>query len=242
MKTLFAALAAPTLLVACASTNPQTQTPTQTSQESTAMQTTTENRATPSTLPAAAAVVTHEVADYATWRKVFDEDASARRRAGIVGTHVNRSADNENIVSVYLAANDLGALRAFLGNKDLEATMARAGVRAPPTIALVTPVEDHTVRDRPLPGAIISHRVASYETWKSAFDGDATARARAGIIGHAVNRGIDDPDLVVVYLQSTTLDEVKAFTASPDLKATMRKAGVQGAPRIAFVQGQDWGS
>jgi hypothetical protein len=145
-------------------------------------------------------------------------------------------------VSVYLAASDLGALRAFLGNDDLKATMARAGVKAPPTIALVTPVEDHTVRDRPLPGAIVSHRVASYETWKSAFDGDAVARARAGIIGHAVNRSIDDPNVVVVYLQSTTLDEVKAFTASPDLKETMMKAGVQGAPRIAFVLGQDWGS
>src|SRR5262249_45384137 len=137
---------------------------------------------------------------------------------------------------------DLGSLRAFLGNEDIKATMARSGVKAPPTIALITPVEDHTVRDRPLPGAIVAHRVASYETWKSAFDGDATARARAGIIGHAVNRGIDDPNLVIVYLQSTTLDEVKVFTASPGLKETMVKAGVQGAPHISFVQGQDWGS
>ena len=49
-------------------------------------------------------------------------------------------------------------------------------------------------------------------------------------------------NVVVVYLQSTTLDQVKAFTASPALKETMMKAGVQGPPRIAFVQGQDWSS
>jgi hypothetical protein len=236
MKILFAALAAPTLLVACASTNPQTN------PETTTMNTTTANHATPSTLPAAAAVVTHEVADYAAWRKAFDDGAAARKRAGIVGTHVNRGADDGNLVSVYLAANDLGALKTFLGSDDLKTTMANAGVKSQPTVALITPVEDMTVRDRPLPGAIISHRVASYETWKSAFDGDASARASAGIIGHAINRSIDDPNVVIVYLQSTKLDEVKAFTASPDLKATMMKAGVQGAPRIAFVQGQDWGS
>lgn len=244
MKSLFTALTAltalaPTLLVACASSTTPPQTPSTT--ENTAMQTTTETRPTASTLPAAAAVVTHEVSDYATWRKTFDEHAASRRKAGIVGTHVNRSAENGNLVSVYLAANDVGTLRAFLGNEDMKATMAKAGVMGPPTVALITPVEDHTVRDRPLPGAIVTHRVAAYETWKSAFDADATARARAGIIGHAVNRGIDDPNVVVVYLQSSTLDEVKAFTASPALKETMMKAGVQGPPRIAFVNGVDWG-
>ena len=205
------------------------------------MQTTTEKR--PSTsLPAAAAVVTHEVADYDAWKKVFDDHAGSRKRAGIVGTHINRIADNPNVVSVYLAAADLGQLRAFLGNEDLKATMMRAGVKGPPTVSLITPVEDHAVRDRPLPGAIVSHRVASYDVWKKAFDGHASARASAGIIGHAINRGIDDPNVVVVYLQSTSLDQVKAFAASPDLKETMMKAGVEGAPKIAFVQGAEWGS
>jgi hypothetical protein len=235
MKLVLATLLAPALCVACASTNPQPQT----AQEP-AMQTTTENR--PSTsLPAAAAVVTHEVADYAAWKKVFDEGAAPRKKAGIVGTHVNRSADNPNLVSVYLAAADLGQLRAFLGNDDLKATMARAGVKGSPTVALITPVEDQTVRDRPLPGAIVSHRVASYDAWKRAFDGDASARASAGIVGHAINRGIDDPNVVIVYLQSTSLDQVKAFAASPDLKETMIKAGVEGAPKIVFVQGAEWG-
>jgi hypothetical protein len=158
-----------------------------------------------------------------------------------VGTHINRSADNPNLVSVYLAAADLGQLRAFLGNEDMKATMMRAGVKGPPTVALITPVEDQTVRDRPVPGVIVSHRVASYEGWKKAFDGDASARASAGIIGHAINRSIDDPNVVIVYLQSTSLDQVKAFASSPDLKATMMKAGVEGAPQIAFVQGGDWG-
>jgi hypothetical protein len=206
-----------------------------------AMQTTTDRQANPSTLPSAAAVITHEVGDYATWRTAFDGHADARKRAGILGTHVNRSADNPNLVSVYLAAGDFGALRAFLGNEDLKATMMRSGVKGPPTVVLITPVEDMTVKDRPLPGVIVSHHVTSFDAWKKAFDADAGSRAKAGIVGHAVNRSLEDPNLVVVYLQSTTLDQVRGFVGSPDLKDAMAKAGVEGAPRIAFVQGADWG-
>lgn len=191
--------------------------------------------------PSVAAVITHEVNDYAAWKRAFDEHAGARERAGMIGSHINRSAENPNLVSVYLAANDVGSLRGFLGNADLKATMAHAGVKGPPTVVLMTPVDTKPVTDRPLAGAIVSHRVSSYETWKKAFDAHAPARAKAGIVGYAVNRDLEDPNTVIVYLQASTLDEVRSFCASPDLKDVMRNAGVEGAPRIAFVQGVEWG-
>jgi hypothetical protein len=196
----------------------------------------------PSSAPSIAAIVTHEVADYAAWKKVFDEHASARKSASIVGTHINRSAENPNLISVYLAASDATRLRAFLASEDVKTTMQRAGVKGPPSMALVTPVEDMTVKDRPLAGAIVKHRVADYDTWKKAFDGHAVARAKAGIVGHAVNRAVDDPNLVVVYIQATSVDQIRAFAGSADLKHTMEKAGIQGPPQIAFVQGVEWGS
>ena len=196
---------------------------------------------TPSSHPVVAAVVTHEVTDYATWKQAFDEHAGARQRAGIIGTHINRGADSPNLVSVYLGASDVASLRGFLNDDDLGATMARAGVKGPPTVVLMTPVEDMAVKDRALPGAIVSHHVASYETWKKVFDEDAPSRAKSGIVGYAINRGLEDPNTVIVYLQSSTLEEVRGFCASPARKETMTRAGVDGAPRIAFVQGADWG-
>ena len=206
------------------------------------MQTTANARTPSASLPAAAAVVTHEVADYDAWKRAFDDHAGARQRAGILATHVNRGADNPNLVSVYLTAGDFGALRAFMGNEDLKATMARAGIKAPPTVVLITPVEDMAAKDRPLAGAIVSHPVASYETWKKAFDADARARAQAGIVGHAVNRVLDDASQVVVYLQANSLDALRTFVASPRLKEAMTSAGVTAPPRIVFVQGAEWGS
>lgn len=239
MNTLLASLTASAALFALMSVGCGGQTPA--AQEPTT-QTTSDHRPASSTLPAAAAVITHEVGDYATWKRAFDEHAPARKRAGIVGTHINISADNPNLVSVYVAAGDVATIRAFVGNEDLKATMIRAGVKGPPTVSLITPVEDATVRDRAVPGAIVVHKVAAYDTWKKAFDADAGARAQAGIIGYAVNRGVEDPNVVIVYLQSTTLDQVRQFAASPKLKETMAKAGVEGAPKIAFVQGAEWGS
>ena len=114
--------------------------------------------------------------------------------------HINRAADNANLVSIYLAATDAAKLDAFLASADLKETMKGAGVKGVPQLAKITPVDDLTVKDRPLPAAIIRHEVSDYAAWKRGFDGHADARARAGIIGHAVNVSAENPNLVVVYL------------------------------------------
>jgi hypothetical protein len=191
-------------------------------------------------LPAAAAVVTHAVENYETWKRAFDADAGARRSAGITATHVNRHAENPNVLSVYLAGTDAAKLTAFLSSAELGVTMKDAGVKGPPQVAAVTPVEDLTVKDRPLAGAIVRHEVSDYAAWKRGFDADAEARARAGIIGHAVNRSVQKPNVVVIYLQAESLDSLRAFASSPALKQTMQAAGVIGAPDITFANGGTW--
>jgi hypothetical protein len=72
--------------------------------------------------------------------------------------------------------------------------------------------------------------------------GATPRRRQAGVIGYALNRRADQPSTVVIYLQTTTLEQIKTFCTSADLKATMQRAGVVGAPKITFVQGQDWAS
>jgi hypothetical protein len=191
-------------------------------------------------LPAAAAVVTQAVENYETWKRAFDAHADARRSAGITTTHVNRHAENPNLLSVYLAGTDATKLTAFLSSSDLAATMLNAGVKGPPHIAAITPVEDLTVKVRPLAGAIVRHEVRDYAAWKRGFDAHADARARAGIIGHAVNRSVQNPNIVVVYLQAESLDPLRAFASSPEVKQVMQAAGVIGAPDITFTNGGTW--
>jgi quinol monooxygenase YgiN len=191
-------------------------------------------------LPSAAVVISHDVEDYTSWKRAFDQHAGARRNAGIVAAHVNQDAESPNRLSVYLAGVDRAKLAAFVGDIALMATMREAGVTGPPHIIDMTPAEDLTCKDRPLGGLIIRHEVRDYAAWKAAFDGHGDARRQAGVIGHAVSRSVRNPNVVVIYLQSESLEALRAFAASPDLKAVMAAAGVVGAPDLSFVQGGEW--
>jgi hypothetical protein len=186
-----------------------------------------------------AVVVTHRVADYIKWRPAFDEGEAARRAAGLTGHHVNQSADDANLVAIYLTAPSQDVLRRFAAAPSLAEGMARAGVVGAPEILPLEPIEDRILK-RDLPACLLIHEVADYTEWKLAFDEHAAARRRAGIIGHAVNRRADAPHVVVLYLQAETLEALRAFSRDPELAATMKRAGVIGAPTFRFVEGRGW--
>ncbi len=123
-------------------------------------------------LPSIAAVISHDVTDFDTWKRAFDQHSTARKGAGIVAAHVNRDASNPNQLNVYLAANNAEQFNAFLASRGLIESMRDAGVKGVPAIAIITPVEDHTLKDRPLAGAIVRHEVSDFAAWKRAFDAD----------------------------------------------------------------------
>jgi hypothetical protein len=45
---------------------------------------------------------------------------------------------------------------------------------------------------------------------------------------------------VVIYLQAESLEPLRAFASSPDLKQVMQAAGVIGAPDVTFANGGAW--
>jgi len=189
--------------------------------------------------PTAAVVVTHEVENYETWKRAFDSHAASRKSAGVVSTHINRDAAQPNLLSVYIAGNDAAKLSSFLSSQDLASTMLNAGVKGPPRIAKITPVVDATRKDA-LAGVIVRHTVADFATWKAGFDAHASAREAAGIVGYAINRSLDNPNLVIIYLQATSIDQLRAFAESASLKDAMKGAGVTSAPEMSYVQGAAW--
>jgi quinol monooxygenase YgiN len=193
------------------------------------------------TAPAAAAIITHKVADYEAWRPVFDGHAAARKEAGLLGHHINRRSDDPNTVSVYLTATTPDAIKAFGASAEVRDVMKRGGVVGEPTVLMLSPQEDRTVH-KPAAGAIVIHDVKDYAAWKRVFDEHDANRKKAGLIGYAVNRSSEKPNTVVVYLQAGSLNQIRAFAESADLRATMERAGVVGTPQITFVQGLDWAS
>jgi quinol monooxygenase YgiN len=96
---------------------------------------------------------------------------------------------------------------------------------APPEPEAVAPA-------MPSHGVTMMFKVKDYDTWKASFDADAAARKAAGIDGHAIMRGAEDPKLVVVWGQVSDIEKAKAFFADKALKDKMKSAGVQGKPEI----------
>lgn len=187
--------------------------------------------------PSAAVIITHEVADFATWKSVFDGHEGARKAAGFLGHHINRHVDNPNRLSVYLAASDLEKARAFAASDDLRQTMSAAGVTSAPTVTWVKPVSEHIVWDRELPAMMISHQVAQFDAWLAGYAAAEAVRKHAGIVGAAANQVLEAPNTALVYHQAESHEALKAFMANPGLKDAMQKAGVTSAPEVTFVTG-----
>lgn len=143
--------------------------------------------------PSAAVIITHEVADFDAWKTVFDGHEGARKAAGFLGHHINRHAENPNLLSVYLAASDVAKARAFTESADLRSTMSAAGIKGLPSLVWVKPVSEAIVWDRELPAAMIAHQVADFDAWLAVYAGASEIRKQGGIVGAAANQLLEDP-------------------------------------------------
>ena len=84
--------------------------------------------------------------------------------------------------------------------------------------------------------AVVLHRVADYGAWRQVYDSVADLQKSGGVVAESVYRMADDPDNVLVIHEFATLDEARAFFTAPELRDAMRRAGVQGQPRIELYE------
>ena len=85
--------------------------------------------------------VRHKVADFDTWKKVFDEHAATRKPGGSRGGWLFRNAANPNECFILWSWESLEKAQAFASSPDLREVMERAGVIEMPTITYFEDVE-----------------------------------------------------------------------------------------------------
>ena len=74
------------------------------------------------------AIVLHRVADYDTWRPVYESLDDARNAAGVTHHEVLRSQDDANLVIVRHDFTNRAAADSFFSSPELKQGMAEAGV------------------------------------------------------------------------------------------------------------------
>lgn len=84
--------------------------------------------------------------------------------------------------------------------------------------------------------SILMHsRVKNYEEWRKVFESNAGLRASNGRLSEQVFRDASDPNVVFILLKWNSLANAQKFAQSPELKAAMEKAGVEGPPHFHFL-------
>ena len=87
------------------------------------------------------------------------------------------------------------------------------------------------------PGSIlvIRQKVANYAKWKPAYEAHDSVRQAYGLHSFLLARGTKDSTIVMVVLKVDDTAKARQFSMLPELKATMQKAGVIGAPTIQLI-------
>jgi hypothetical protein len=118
--------------------------------------------------------------------------------------------------------------------------MKNATVEGRPGIYFMTPVLVDYIPDQILPGMVVKHAVEDFGRWRAAYDDFDTQRRHAGIIGHAVNQELGNPNNVIVYHQADDVGTLRAFVETAELREAMARAGVVGEPDVQFIQVADF--
>lgn len=81
--------------------------------------------------------VSHEVENYEKWKKVFDEDEPIRTKADLELRAISTNADNQNMVNIMFATDDINKAKGVINSDELRKRMTEAGVRSEPVITVL---------------------------------------------------------------------------------------------------------
>jgi len=83
---------------------------------------------------------------------------------------------------------------------------------------------------------LIQHTVKDYAAWRKVFDESATLRKSYGELSSQLYREAGNPNKVTVLNTWDSLANARKFTSSPELRAAMERAGVDGPPDVTFLE------
>ncbi len=93
---------------------------------------------------------------------------------------------------------------------------------------------DDATASTPFKAFLVKHTVADYAKWLPAYNANDSLRKAYGLTSYGLGRGLDDSNTIVVMNKMDDVQKAKDFTALPDLKDAMMKAGVTSAPEFSY--------
>ena len=82
---------------------------------------------------------------------------------------------------------------------------------------------------------LVQQKVKDFADWKNVYDSAANLRTNNGELSDRIYRDASDPNSLTIVFKWDSLATAKNYAQSPELKAAMEKAGVEGPPNISFL-------
>jgi quinol monooxygenase YgiN len=86
--------------------------------------------------------VKHQVKDFDSWKRNYDEFATVRKDNGVIRASLHRDANDANTVIVMHRFENVGAAESFLNSDELKSAMENSGVVGQPEIWLCEDIEE----------------------------------------------------------------------------------------------------
>jgi len=83
---------------------------------------------------------------------------------------------------------------------------------------------------------IVKSSVASYDSWRTAYDGAAAFRRENGVKDDEVYCSPEDMTSILVLEFFDTVRAAQSFASNPALAKVMRSNGVIGAPHMTITE------
>ena len=84
-------------------------------------------------------------------------------------------------------------------------------------------------------GMLVQHKVKDFSNWKKVYDSQADFRKSSGELSDQIYHDASNPNQLILVFKWNSVENAQKFAHSPELRAAMEKAGVDGAPTITFL-------
>ena len=85
----------------------------------------------------AVVILSHPVADFKSWKTVYDADSERRKGAGLKEIIVGQDTDDPSMVYMVYETKDPGGVQEMLSDPNLAEIMKEAGVTGPPKLTVI---------------------------------------------------------------------------------------------------------
>jgi quinol monooxygenase YgiN len=89
--------------------------------------------------------------------------------------------------------------------------------------------------EKTMASMLVQHKVKDYAEWKKVYDSVKGLRTSNGELSDQIYHDASDPNKLTILFKWNSLENAQKYAHSPEMRAAMEKAGVEGPPTISFL-------